>query len=395
MRTRNRKYRLAGLGAISALVAMVGMIACTTEKEVEVPVLQTVVVRETVIVPQIVEVPVTVTPGPTSVPAATAAPRPTATPLPTATPAPGLDDLILAVDMVRGHTDPQGPTCALTSRYQRGEMVTWRMRVTDPATGKQLPAEPAELLAMTTPPDSAASESLASNITATVHLGDGQEAAMAFHPHSGNNPVDYFWTWGWVIPDDYPTGTLDYYVTVDWPEGGKNGRWDPFAVGISKLTISERVTGDLILAADLVRGHTDPQGPTCALTSRYQRGEMVVWRLRITDPDTGAMLPANPVDLLAMEIPPDADAAAALAEGIVVTAYLSDGQEFPMHFGPHSGNNPVDYFWTSSWVIPEDYPTGTLDYYITAEWPENEKSGRWDPIAVGSSKLTVELLVTE
>lgn len=376
--------RLFGLGCLLALMSTVALAACTTEKQVEVPVPQTVVVPATVIVERTVEVPVTVAPAPTTKPAATA------------TPAPGLEQLNLAVDMVRGHSLPQGPTCALTSQYQQGEMVVWRMRIYDPATGKQLPAEPADLIAMAEPPEGEAARALATGIKATVHLGDGQTAEMHFGPHgrdADGRRADYFWTWGWDIPADYPTGQVDYSITVEMTDGGKSGRWEPLNVGSSKLMISERTEGELIVAADMVRGHVpSPHGPSCALVSQYRQGEMVVFRAKIWDPETGKQLPADPEELIALPEPPEGADARALAEGMTVTVHLSDGQSADMHFGPHgrdADGNRADYFWTWGWEVPADYPTGGMNYYITVDWPDENKSGRWDPPAVSSSWLTI------
>src|SRR3990172_1330268 len=87
----------------------------------------------------------------------------------------------------------------------------------------------------------------------------------------------------------------------------------------------------LILAADMVRGHTNPIGPVCALNSRYKRGEMVVWRVRIFDSETGKAIPAPVDELLAKK--PGKEDLAGMSEGISVEVHLSDGQTFPMHFG--------------------------------------------------------------
>jgi hypothetical protein len=111
---------------------------------------------------------------------------------------------------------------------------------------------------------------------------------------------------------------------------------------------------------------------------------MVVWRVRIFDPETGNQVPGNPSDLLAA--PPADEELVAMVEGIEVTVHLSDGQSFPMHFGLHAD---ADYFWTYGWEIPEDYPTGTVDVWVTAEWSSESKTGRWDPFNVAPSLLTI------
>lgn len=148
----------------------------------------------------------------------------------------------------------------------------------------------------------------------------------------------------------------------------------------------------LVLAVDMVRGVEAPKGPVCVLNNYFQRGEMVVFRARVIDPETGKAVPADPSELLAQATPPTMEELIAMTEGITVVAHLSDGQSFPMHFGPHpppQAGPPTDYFWSASWVIPEDYPTGTMDSWVSADWPTESKAGRWDPFDVFPSKLTV------
>lgn len=139
----------------------------------------------------------------------------------------------------------------------------------------------------------------------------------------------------------------------------------------------------LVIVADTVRGHIPSEwGPSCAVNSQWHRGEMIVWRVRIFDPETGNQIPGNPSELLAA--PPAEEQLAAMTEGITVTVNLSDGQSFPMHFGIHAD---ADYFWTYGWEIPENYPTGAVDMWVTAS--REDKTGRWNPFNVASSKLII------
>lgn len=146
-----------------------------------------------------------------------------------------LDTLIVTVDMVRGHTTLEwGLLCVPASQYHRGEMITWRVRVFDPETGNNLPANPSELLA--DPPDADALAEMASALIVTVHLSDGQSFPMRFGIHAD---ADYFWTYGWDIPADYPTGVINEYVTAEWTTEGKSGRSEGFKVPFAYLTILE------------------------------------------------------------------------------------------------------------------------------------------------------------
>ena len=146
----------------------------------------------------------------------------------------------------------------------------------------------------------------------------------------------------------------------------------------------------LIVIVDTVRGHIPSDfGPLCAQSSQWHRGELIVWRVRVIDPETGNNLPANPSDLI--PVLPDADAIAVMTEGLTVTVHLSDGQSFPMRFGGHGGTDEVkaDYFWSTSWAIPEDYPTGVLNDYVTAEWTTEGKSGSSQGFQVPYAFLTI------
>jgi hypothetical protein len=146
--------------------------------------------------------------------------------------------------------------------------------------------------------------------------------------------------------------------------------------------------GSLILAADMVRGSENPMGPVCVLSSRYKQGEHVVWRVRLIDTATGKAVPAPAEELLSQN--PSKEDLASMTKNISVKVHLSDGHVFPMHFGPHPTKKAADYFWTTAWIIPKNYPTGTIDYWITADWPAEGKMGRWQPFNVGYSKLTIE-----
>ncbi len=146
----------------------------------------------------------------------------------------------------------------------------------------------------------------------------------------------------------------------------------------------------IILAADMVRGGAGtPKGAVCVLNNLFQRGEEVVFRVRLTDGESGDEIPANASDLMALVTPPTMEEIGAMTEGIMAVVHLSDGQSFPLHYGAHSPDQPFDYFWTFGWEIPNDYPTGTIGYWITADWAAESKTGRWDPFNVFPNLLTI------
>ncbi len=127
---------------------------------------------------------------------------------------------------------------------------------------------------------------------------------------------------------------------------------------------------NLILSSDMVTGSggTVKASSSCVLTSQYKRGNQVVFRVRVYDPVTG-----KPMDDKALTS---------------VDIALPDGQTFKAKYGGHPANTPVDYFWATSWVIPDTYPTGTLNYTATAKATDG-RTGTFDNFNVQPSLLTV------
>jgi hypothetical protein len=103
----------------------------------------------------------------------------------------------------------------------------------------------------------------------------------------------------------------------------------------------------IFLEGDMVRGNTGKgqTGPTCVLNSQFKRNENAVFRVRVRD------ITGKPLD--EKEI-----------KGVVVE--LSDGQKLPLRYSGHPPTGSVDYFWAAGWLIPDDYPTGTLHYKVVA-----------------------------
>jgi hypothetical protein len=122
-------------------------------------------------------------------------------------------------DMVLGTPQPgvKAPVCVLTSQFKRGDMVVWRIRVLDPATGHGL------------------DDKALKNVE--VRLPNGQKFAARYggHPPKGT-PTDYFWSAAWRIPADYPTGSLSYTVNAAGQQG-RSATWQPFKMALSQFTV--------------------------------------------------------------------------------------------------------------------------------------------------------------
>ncbi len=122
----------------------------------------------------------------------------------------------------------------------------------------------------------------------------------------------------------------------------------------------------LFIAADMVRA-PGGSGPGCVLSNRFMRKEQVAWRIRVQDA-TGKQLDDKSLKSLVVE--------------------LTDGQKFTAHFGGHPPNAPTDHLWSTSWVIPADYPTGSFNYKVVATAADGTTQ-TWEPVNVKPSLLTV------
>jgi hypothetical protein len=112
----------------------------------------------------------------------------------------------------------------------------------------------------------------------------------------------------------------------------------------------------LFIEGDIVRGNTPSglTGPVCVLANEFKRKEKVVFRIRVRD------ITGEPLDDKRLKS---------------ITVELSDGQKFaadyrarpPVAIRKALGfTEPTDYFWSAVWLIPEDYPTGSLSYKVVA-----------------------------
>jgi hypothetical protein len=125
----------------------------------------------------------------------------------------------------------------------------------------------------------------------------------------------------------------------------------------------------LFFEADMVRHAQEGQaGPFCVLANQFKRKEAVAWRIRVLD-QSGKNMDDKGLKSVVVE--------------------LSDGQKLPAKFGGHPPRGtPTDFFWSLHWVIPADYPTGSLVYKVVA----TDLDGRtqtWEPFKRAPTQLTV------
>ncbi|HZP97799.1 MAG TPA: hypothetical protein VFC31_15890 [Candidatus Limnocylindria bacterium] len=131
--------------------------------------------------------------------------------------------LILQGDTVRspeGLTDEEKAylSCVQQSRFPQGSRIVWRFRVLDPLTNKPL--------------DDKAMASF------DLILPDGSKTPFKYGGHGGTkeNPAEYFWTAGFSIPKDYPTGLFSYQVKAV-STAGATGTFEQMKVPAAQLTI--------------------------------------------------------------------------------------------------------------------------------------------------------------
>ena len=104
-------------------------------------------------------------------------------------------------------------------------------------------------------------------------------------------------------------------------------------LGFPQLSYAQGATQKLFFESDMVRGAGSAQ-PACVLNSPFRRNEAVVWRVRVLD-QTGKRLDDKGLKSVDVE--------------------LSNGQKFPMHYGPHPWGRPT----TTSGRAPGAFSTIT------------------------------------
>jgi hypothetical protein len=162
-------------------------------------------------------------------------------------------------------------------------------------------------------------------------------------------------------------------------DGGKGARMrtvillSTLALSVASLGLGQaanaQVAKKLFFEGDMVRsGQPNQAGPFCVLANQFKRKEAVAWRIRVLD-QTGAQMDDKGLKSLIIE--------------------LSDGQKLTTKFGQHPPRGAAtDYFWSVQWVIPGDFPTGSLTYKVVAT-DMQDQSQSWEPFKRAPTQLTV------
>ena len=131
------------------------------------------------------------------------------------------------------------------------------------------------------------------------------------------------------------------------------------ALPLAALAFANAATAEtqkLFIEGDIVRGNTPSgnTGPVCVLANQFKRKENVIFRIRVRDL-AGEALDDKKLKSLVVE--------------------LSDGKQYKAEYRPRPPagvrkalglTEPIDYFWSAAWLIPQDYPTGSLSYKVVA-----------------------------
>lgn len=129
----------------------------------------------------------------------------------------------------------------------------------------------------------------------------------------------------------------------------------------------------LLLQTDTVRGSAGLSAEekvylSCVQQNRFPQGAAIVWRVKVFDP-----LSATALDDKGLK-------------SVVLT--LPDGTTKAFKYGAHPAGKTDDYFWTSSFTVPADYPTGAFSYKVTATSNEG-LVGTYTQFNVAASALQI------
>ncbi|HSE43717.1 MAG TPA: hypothetical protein VLA89_00155 [Gemmatimonadales bacterium] len=137
-------------------------------------------------------------------------------------------------------------------------------------------------------------------------------------------------------------------------------------------TQAPSVANHLMVDLDTLRGSKnisaeDKPTQSCVQLNMFAKNEQIVFRVRVYDPTTGKAMDNTTIDKVEIKF----------KNGTTLD---------PMKYGPHPKDPPNEAFWTQSFVIPEDFPTGALDFTVTATDKEG-RSGTFTPIHYAPSAL--------
>lgn len=128
----------------------------------------------------------------------------------------------------------------------------------------------------------------------------------------------------------------------------------------------------LIVVGDTVRGTknlTDEEKTFlgCVQQNRFAPDQQIVWRFKAMDPMTAKAMDDKQLKSFAVTLP--------------------DGKDQAMKYGEHPKGSGV-WFWTTSYVVPKDYPTGAFNFKAVAT-DQAGRTGQFEQFNVASAMLQI------
>ena len=123
----------------------------------------------------------------------------------------------------------------------------------------------------------------------------------------------------------------------------------------------------LVLFGDIVYFYPPGNARNCLLNNQFKRGEPVGFRMNAVNPTTGKRDRAT--------------------ELVVHLSYAGRTVDVPMR-DRQNEKQPEREFFVAKWVVPDDAPTGTIRYTVTAKDPQG-RVGEFKPFDVQASQLTI------
>src|SRR5437899_3114165 len=130
---------------------------------------------------------------------------------------------------------------------------------------------------------------------------------------------------------------------------------------------SKASSDQLVLSGVIVYFFGPGKPRNCTMSNRFKRGEPVGFRMTAINPATGKR-----------------DRSTQL---VLHLNYGGTARHLPMP-DRQPAQQPAREHWVLKWIVPEDAPTGSVRYSVTAK-PSQGRTGEWKPFDVEASQLTI------
>jgi hypothetical protein len=253
------------------------------------------------------------------------------------------------------------PDGTVSNYFAPGSTVVFRSYAIDPKTRSMITAKMAKYFYVTIP--------------------NQPTVKFKYDPSALGASQGLPWTATWVVPSDYPQGTVAFKVLLKL-ESRRKGQFIQMPVSPAMLTIlkspppavspglpagtagvAQSGKLDLSLYVDTVAG-TRPVGVParpigCSQTNVYKRGEQIVVRAWGTDLNTADVLSSDNVK-----------------EAHFSIAGLPDTV---LNWGAHGTEGAKVFFWANAVIVPAAFPLGASAVHV-AFTTESGKTGTYDYI---------------